>query len=139
MSKRISRTFTSFAETVVAPQPHLPPLQQTDAADFFQTWLKLSPKLHAAALKAAVVALEVGPFALGHRSRLSKLDPPTRARYIQQLEKHKSPQIRQVTKALKGMAFLCYYGDDRLMKTLGYDADANLGRARALRTAEGRP
>ena len=139
MSKRITRTFTSFAETVVAPQPHLPPVQQTDAADFFQTWLKLAPKPNAVALKAAVIGLEVGPLTLGYRRPLTKLNANQKARYIQQLEKHKAPQIRQATKALKGIALLCYYGDDRLMKRLGYDADANRARGRALRAAEQRP
>ena len=139
MSTRIARTFTCFAETVVAPRPHLPPVRETDATAFFGTWLALAPKANAAALKAAVIGLEVGPLVLGYRRPLTKLDGTQRARYIHQLEKHRTPQIRQATKALKGIAFLCYYGDDRLMKTLGYDADANLGRARALRAAEGRP
>ena len=139
MSKRVAKTFTTFAETVVAPRPHLPPVEHTDAAEFFETWLALAPKANAAGLKAAVIALELGPLALGHRRRLTKLGDEQRARYIQQLEKHKAPPVRQAAKALKGIAFLCYYGDDQLMKTLGYDADANLGRARALRAAEGRP
>lgn len=139
MSKRIARTFTTFADTVVAPQPHLPPVQQTDAAEFFATWLRLAPKANAVALKAAVIGLEVGPLTLGYRRPLTKLNANQKARYIQQLEKHKAPQIRQATKALKGIAFLCYYGDDGLLKRLGYDADANLGRARALRVGEGRP
>jgi hypothetical protein len=76
---------------------------------------------------------------MGFRRRLRKLDARQRAAYLQRLEKHKSPTVRQATKALKGIAFVCYYGDDGLMKTLGYDADANLARGRALRAAEGRP
>jgi hypothetical protein len=139
MTRREREIFACFADTVVAPEPHLPPIGQTDAVDFLSIWLALAPKPHAAGLRAALTALDVGPLALGFRRRLRKLDNTDRAAYLQRLEKHKSPSIRQALKALKGIAFICYYGDDGLMKTLGYDADANLARGRAIRAAEGRP
>ena len=37
------------------------------------------------------------------------------------------------------LATHCYYGDARVMRTLGYDADAVVARAAALRVAERRP
>ena len=40
---------------------------------------------------------------------------------------------------LRRLAAHCYYGDAAVMRTLGYDADAVIARARALRLAEGRP
>jgi hypothetical protein len=48
-------------------------------------------------------------------------------------------QVRQIAKLLKSMAFLAYYGDDRIMLRCGYDAEANLQRGRELRAREGRP
>jgi hypothetical protein len=90
-------------------------------------------------LRAALAMLDLGPLASGHRHRLRNLPQAGRVDYIQKIDKHKSPQVRQAVKALKGIAFLCYYGDDGIMKRLGYDADANLARGRALRAAEGRP
>ena len=42
-------------------------------------------------------------------------------------------------KLMKGIAFLAYYGDDRVMRGLGYDADAVIERGRAVRAKEGRP
>ncbi|CAA9494099.1 MAG: hypothetical protein AVDCRST_MAG85-1380 [uncultured Solirubrobacteraceae bacterium] len=40
---------------------------------------------------------------------------------------------------LRRLAAHCYYGDTAVMRTLGYDADAVIARARALRLTEGRP
>ena len=139
MTKREAQIFTCFADAVVAPEPLLPPVRDTDAADFLATWLDLAPKLNAAGLRAAVVALDLAPLGLGYRRRLRKLPKSDRTDVVQRIEKHKSPTVRQAVKAFKGIAFLCYYGDDSLMKRLGYDADANVARARALRAAEGRP
>jgi hypothetical protein len=34
---------------------------------------------------------------------------------------------------------LAYYGDDDVMRQIGYDADANVARGRELRRREGRP
>jgi hypothetical protein len=139
VTRREADIFVCFADTVVTPEPYLPPVTQTDAAQFLSTWLALAPRLNAAGLRAAITALDAGPLALGFRRRLRKLDKSQRAAYLQRLEKHRSASIRQAVKALKGIAFVCYYGDDALMKRLGYDADANLARGRALRAAEGRP
>jgi len=37
------------------------------------------------------------------------------------------------------LAFLSYYGDEDVMRVLGYDAASNVARARELRAREGRP
>ena len=139
ITPREASIFACFTETVVAPGALLPPVRQTDAAAFFDEWLTIAPRAHAAGLRALVVAVELGPLALGLKKRLRKLSADDRARYLHALEKSKTPQVRQLTKALKGIAFLCYYGDDGLMKQLGYDADANVRRGRELRTKEARP
>lgn len=139
ITPREASIFACFTDTVVAPEPHLPPVEQTDAAEFFDRWLTLAPRLNAAALRVAVGALELGPLALGYRRRLRRLTPEQRVHYLRRIEKSRSPHLRQAAKALKGIAFLCYYGDDGLLRRLGYDADANVRRARDLRLREGRP
>lgn len=130
-----ARTFAAFTDTVVAPQPVLPPVGDTDAVEFFDAWLTLAPRLNAVALRAALHALDLAPLPT-QRRRFHALSEHQRARYLRRLE---SSRLRPAVKALKGVAFLCYYGDDALMKRLGYDADANVRRARSLRAAEGRP
>jgi len=139
MTRREIAIFACFADTVATPEPLLPPLDRTDAAEFFDHWMAIAPRLNAAGLRAALHMLDVAPLTLGFRRRLRNLDRPKRAQYLQRIEKHKAAPIRQAVKALKGVAFLCYYGDDGVMKQLGYDADANVARARALRAADGRP
>lgn len=139
LTPREASIFACFADTVVAPEPILPPVRLTDAVEFFDEWLTLAPRMNATALRAAVVALELGPLALGFRSRLRRLEPADRARYLHAIEKSKHAPVRQAAKALKGIAFLSYYGDDGLMLRLGYDAGANVRRGRALRAEEGRP
>ena len=139
MTRREIAIFTAFADTVVAPEPDLPPVDQTDATRALESWLDQAPKLNALALRAAIRALDVAPLALGFRRRLRHLDNAQRARYLDILEHSSQAAVRQATKALKGIAFLTYYGDDHIMRTLGYDAHANVARAQRLRAAEGRP
>lgn len=135
MTAKEARIFTALADTVVAPRPVLPPVEQTDAADFFADWLRLAPRLNATGLRAALRLLDAGSL-LTHRRRFTALPSERRADYLTRVERS---QLRAGAKALKGIAFLCYYGDDALMRRLGYDADANVRRARELRTREGRP
>jgi hypothetical protein len=50
-----------------------------------------------------------------------------------------APWIRAAHELLIRIAAHCYYGDVRVMRALGYDADEVVARAAALRAAEGRP
>ena len=45
----------------------------------------------------------------------------------------------QLEKLMPGAAFLEYYGDDSVMRLIGYDAEENVERGRKLRAADGRP
>ena len=48
-------------------------------------------------------------------------------------------RVRGADDVLRRLAAHCYYGDLAVMRVLGYDAEAVVGSARALRLAEGRP
>ena len=139
MSGREASIFACLTDTVVAPQPVLPPVRETDAAEFFDRWLSRAPSANRIGLRAALWAIEVGPLALGHRRRLRRLSVPERAAYLRRLERAPRPEVRQVLRLVKGAAYLSYYGDDRVMRRIGYDADANVRRGRELRRMEGRP
>jgi hypothetical protein len=139
LTPRETSIFACLTDTMVAPGAVLPPVDQTDAATAFDDWLGRAPRLNAAGMRALLLAAELGPLALGFRHRLRRLSPRQRAAYLDALEHAKAPPVRQLTKALKSVAFLCYYGDDGLLLRLGYDAGANVRRGRALRAAEGRP
>jgi hypothetical protein len=135
VTRRERQIFVALTDTVVAPDPVLPPVESTDAVSFFESWLGRAPRINAIALRAGLRLLDAAPI-VTHRRRFRSLTQDDRAEVLHALEKG---PLHQAAKALKGIAFLCYYGDDRLMKRLGYDADANVDRARKLRTAEGRP
>jgi hypothetical protein len=139
ISPREASIFACLTDTVVAPQGLLPPVSQTDAALFFDEWLGRAPKVNAIGLRVFVASLELAPLTMGFGHRLRRLDEPDRARFLDKVEHHPLAPVRQIVKLVKGLAFLCYCGDDGMMKKLGYDADANVARGRELRARDGRP
>jgi hypothetical protein len=139
LTPREASMFACLTDTVVAPGSLLPAVRDTDAALFFDDWIAHSPKLNAIGLRTFVVTFELAPLALGFRHRLRRLPETDRARFLERIEHHPLAPVRQITKLLKGLAFLCYYGDDGMMVRLGYDASANVRRGRELRALEGRP
>jgi hypothetical protein len=139
LTAREASMFACLTDTVVAPAPYLPAVSDTDAAAAFDDWLARAPRANAIAMRAMVVAAELAPLATGHGHRLRRLPPPRRKAFLHTLEHSKAPPLRQLTKAIKSMAYLCYYGDDGILNRLGYDPDANVRRGRELRKAQGRP
>lgn len=139
LTPREASIFACLVDTVAAPEPLLPAVRRTDAAFFFDRWMAASPRPNAIGMRALLYALELAPFAMGYRRRFRRLPEAERVRCVQAIEEHPNRQLRQISKLVKGAAFLSYYGDDQVMRRVGYDADANLRRGRELRAAEGRP
>jgi hypothetical protein len=139
LSPREASIFACLVDTVAAPRPLLPAVSHTDAAFFFDRWMAAAPRPNAAGIRVLLYALELGPLALGYGHRFRRLPEAERARYVKAIEHSPSPQVRQLTKLMKGAAFLSYYGDDQIMLRVGYDAEANLRRGRELRAGQGRP
>lgn len=139
LSPREASIFACLADTVVAPEPVLPPVRETDAVAFFDRWMERAPRVNRIGLRALLYSLELGPHALGFGERMRRLTPERRAEYLRALEQNRVPQLRQLAKLLQGFGQLAYYGDDHVMLRIGYDAEANIARARAARTRDGRP
>jgi hypothetical protein len=139
LSPREASIFACLADTVVAPEPLLPPVRETDAVAFFDRWMGRAPRLNRVAFRGLLYALEVAPRALGFGGRMRELDPQRRAEFLGAIEKNRIPQLRQLAKLMQGFGQLAYYGDDRVMLQVGYDADANVARGRMLRERDGRP
>lgn len=135
MTPREASAFACICDTVVAPAPPLPPVAQTDAAFAFDRTLSASPPLNRAGLRAMVVALELAPLLTSGR-RLRRLPPAARAAALDRIER--TAAGAGLVKAVRGIAHLSYYGDDRVMRLLGYDADAVVARAADVRAAEAR-
>jgi hypothetical protein len=139
LSPREASIFACLTDTVVAPEPVLPPVAATDAVTFFDAWMARSPRLNRVGLRALLYAVELAPLASGRGRRLRRLDRDDRGDWLRTLERSRSTQIRLLVKLLKAAAQLSYYGDDRIMLRLGYDAESNVRRGRELRAREGRP
>jgi hypothetical protein len=139
LAPREASIFACLVDTVAAPEPLLPPVAQTDCAFAFDRWMAASPALNSRGMRGLLLALEVMPLAMGYGKRFRRLPAEERARFVKTLERSRNQHVRQLTKVLKGAAFLSYYGDDAVMRQIGYDAGANVDRGRALRLREGRP
>lgn len=139
LTGREASIFACLTDTVVAPEPVLPPVRETDAVLFFDEWLSLLPGANRAGMRALLWAAELAPLAQGFRARLRRLDRPARTRWLKGIEHASFTQLRLLTKLVVSAAQLAYYGNDAVLGLLGYDAEANLERGRRLRAAEGRP
>lgn len=139
ITPREASIFACVAETLVQPRPPLPPIAATDTVASFDRWMALSPPRNRAGFRALLYVLEVGPRLTGRRRRLRRLDPSERRRYWHALGSAPLPSIRELAKLVEAMVFASYYGDDAIMRTLGYDPEANLRRGRELRARDGRP
>ncbi len=130
MTGRELSIFACVTDTVVAPLAPLPPVHETDAAPAFAHSLEAGPALNAFALRAALLALELAPLALGFGARLRRLSPADRERALAKLDRG---ALAPLLKAIRSLAHLHYYGDARVMRLLGYDADAIVARAAEVR------
>lgn len=139
LTPREASIFACLCDTVVAPEPELPPVSDTGAVAFFDRWLAASPRPNRAALRGLLYVTELAPRRLGLPARLRRLDAGQRARALAAAEATRSRQARRLVQLLEGIAYLSYYGDAGVMRRLGYDADAVVRRARQLRRREDRP
>jgi hypothetical protein len=137
LTPREASIFACLCDTVVAPGNGLPPVPGTDAVRFFDFWLERSPRLNRVGLRALLYLTELAPRLLGFRARLRALPEAERVRVLEAAEG--SRRARALVKLMKGIAFLSYYGDDGIMRRLGYDPDERIRVARELRATERRP
>jgi hypothetical protein len=139
LTPREASIFACVCDTVVAPEPVLPPVRETDAVGFLDRWLAAAPALNRIGLRSLLYAAELAPRLMGRRGRLRALPEAERAAALEAADRARRPEVRAVVKLVKSVAFLAYYGDDDVMGRLGYDPDAVVARGRELRAREGRP
>jgi hypothetical protein len=126
--RRAAPVVAALCSAVVAPAPPLPPVDETDAVDAFVRLVAAGPAVHRAALRAALALLDLAPLALGERGRLRDLPPGRRDAVVQRLERG---PVAPAMRPLRSLLHLAYYGDARVLRTLGYDSDAVIRRANA--------
>jgi hypothetical protein len=129
VSGRARDVFAALIDAVVAPGPPLPPLRPAGAPAYLDRVLAASPRLNAIGLVVALLALDAAGLVAGG-ARFRRLDADRRRALLARLERGSAAPLVQ---ALRALAALAYYGEDEAARTLGYDADAVLERARAAR------
>lgn len=136
LTPREADIFAALCDAAVAPEAPMPAVIETGAVRFFDEWVSRSPAVNRLGLRAALHALELAPLAIrGARRRLRALPRGSRERVLEALSRGRAGHAAG---ALRAMAQLAYYGDDGVMRGMGYDADAVTARGAALRAREGR-
>lgn len=98
MTRRERDTFLALADAVVAPEPPLPPVADTDAAAGFSAWLVHGAPLPRAGMRAALAALAP----LRRRDRGARLAALKR--------------LGPLGEGLRSAAAMSYYGDPRVAR-----------------------
>jgi hypothetical protein len=114
MTARERGAFVRVAEILVAPVPPLPAVRDTDAVAALEHSLAAGPRLNELALRAGLLFVD---------RRLRRVPPAALERGA----------FKPLMKVMASLAHLHYYGDDRVMRLLGYDPDAVLARAAQVR------
>ncbi len=135
LSGREASIAACLCDTVVAPADGLPPVAQTDAIAALDTTLSSGPAVTRLGLRALLLSLELVPLALGEGARMRRL---TTVRRTAVLDRLRRGPLAGAMEALDAVLAFSYFGDAEVMHRLGYDAEANVARGRALRDAEGR-
>lgn len=136
LTGREASMYACFTDVVVAPTAAMPPVAATSATRAFDEALSVSPAFNRCGLRAAIVAIEMAPLALGYGKRLRRLTPDERRDVLDRLEHTRG--IADAVKAVRSMAHMTYYGDDAVQRQLGYDPDAVVARAAVARAEAGR-
>ena len=126
LSRREASIFAAFADAVAMPVPPRPGVALTDAVAGFDGWLARAPRLNRIALRASLLGLGL---------RLRGLDRGERAASLGRLGGSRVPLVPQLLDALRTSAAAAYYGDDGVMRGLGYDAGERVRRGREVRAA----
>jgi hypothetical protein len=119
LSGREASIFACLCDTVVAPAPPFPAVADTDAVDAFDRYLAGSPPLNRLGMRASLLAAELAPRLLGQHARLRRLAEAERG---EALERAEVSRAKPLVDALEFIARLSYFGDDGVMRMLGYDA-----------------
>jgi hypothetical protein len=138
ITPREASIFAAAADTLLAPEPRLPPVRETTAAVGFDEWLCNSPPLNRLGVRAGLHLLELAPL-VRHGRRFRALDRERRLAFLAPSGEKRAVWSATLVDALRMLAAATYYSDDAVAAQLGYDADARVARGRELRAAEGRP
>ena len=125
MRRAERRAVERLLATAVAPGGELPPVERTDAVAAFDAWLRAAPAPNRIALRTMLRAVD---------AKLRRLPDGERLRWLTDGR----GRLGGAAQLLARIAGHCYYGDEGVMRALGYDARDVAARGLAVRRAEGR-
>jgi hypothetical protein len=135
LSAREASMFACLVDAAIAPDRAMAAVPGTDVVAFFDGYVRNAPALNAAAMRVLLYVIELAPLALGYGRRLRRLPREQRADCLDRLQRGR---LALAAEPMLAIVKLGYYGDDRVMRALGYDADAVVARGRELRREEAR-
>src|SRR3954468_15505547 len=124
LSPREASIFARLADAVAMPVAPMPAVAATDAVAGFDGWLARAPRINRLVLRASLLALG---------TRFHRADRDARAEALRRLATSRVPVVVQLVDGLRASAAAAYYGDDGVMRGLGYDAGERVRRGRAAR------
>jgi hypothetical protein len=133
---REAAVFAALTDSYCAPANQ--PVGESDATEFAQELASVSPAVNRIGFRLILHLVDLAPF-LRRRKRFTALAGAQRDEFLRGLDRSRWFILRTGGRLLKTITMMSYYGDREVLRGLGYDADANLARGRALRAREGRP
>jgi hypothetical protein len=139
LGPREAAVFASITEAYCRPAPTFPPVSRTDAVAFIDAFAARSRALNRVGFRLILWAVELAPLVRGYGASFTRLAADQQAQFVRALDRSRWQLLQVGFRLLKTLALMSYYGDRDVLRAIGYDAEANVARGRALRRAEGRP
>jgi hypothetical protein len=136
---REAEIFAGLADSYCSPQPALPALAETSAVAFVDDLVARSGRVNRVGFRLILRIVELVPLIRGYRSRFTKLGASRRVQFVRGLDTSRWALVRILGRLLKTVAVMSYYGDERVLRSTGFDPGAIVARGRALRNEEQRP
>ncbi len=136
---REAAVFASLTEVYCRPEPTFPSLAATDAVAFIDAFAARSRILNRIGFRVILWAVELAPLVRGYGGTFTRLAADRQAQFVRSLDRSRWQLLQVGFRLLKTLTLMSYYGDVAVLRTTGYDPEANIARGRALRRAEGRP
>jgi hypothetical protein len=137
LKPREAAIFAALTDAYCAPANVLRPVAESDAVAFADELTIASPAVNRIGFRVILRLVDVAPFVRGYRKRFRLLARAQREQFLQGLDSSRWFILRTAGRLLKTIALMSYYGDAVVTHALGYDPDANLARADALRVQRG--
>jgi hypothetical protein len=136
---REAAVFASLTEAYCRPEPAFPRLAMTDTVAFIDAFGARSRRLNRIGFRVILWVVELAPLVRGYGATFTRLAADRQAQFVRGLDRSRWQLLQVGFRLLKTLAVMSYYGDAGVLRAIGYDAEANVARGRALRRSEGRP